>query len=145
MFETFIPNKLIDLEVIEIKKQRFFENKDFYLEALPMKHGVPCLGYSFIEKEKRKINSNYLKKFKLKQHPIIKKLQEGKDITWNGKKIKANLATKIEKGKKITFVTDTLSNNNIIRLAKNSDLFICEATTTKEIGEKTERFKHMKA
>nr|MBI4156357.1 ribonuclease Z [Candidatus Woesearchaeota archaeon] len=145
MLKTFMPYDLIDYEVHEIKTKKFFESKDFYLEALPMNHGIPCLGYSFIEKDKRKINMDYLKKFNLKNHPIIKKLQLGQDIVWKDKKIKADLATKIIKGKKITFVTDTLPNDNIIKLAKNSDLFICEATHTKDIQEKTEKFKHMTA
>lgn len=145
LFTAFIPHNLINIKVIEVNEQRFFENKHFYLEALPMKHGIPSLGYSFTEKDRRKINLSYLKKFKLKQHPILKQLQQGKDIIWKGKKIKAANATTTEKGKKITFVTDTLPNKNIIKLAKNSDIFICEATHSKDIGEKTARYKHMTA
>ena len=145
IFKAFIPKNRINLEVIEVKKQKIFENHDFYIEALPMKHGAPCLGYSVVEKGKRKIDLTYLKKFKLKQHPILKKLQQGKDITWKGKKIKASKATKEIQGKKVTFITDTIPNDNIIKLAKESDVFICESTHTKEVGEKTSKYKHMTA
>ena len=145
MFKAFIQHQPIDIEVIEIKKQRIFENNDFYIESLPMKHGIACFGYSFVEKDRRKINLSYLKKFGLKQHPILKKLQHGEDIEWKEKTIKAELATETVKGKKITFITDTLPNENIIKLAKDSDILICESTHTKEVGEKTEKYKHMTA
>lgn len=145
MFKAFIQHKTVDIEVIEIRKQRIFENEDFYIDALPMKHGIDCFGYSFVEKDRRKINLGYLEKFGLKQHPILKKLQRGEDILWKEKTIKADLATKKIKGKKITFVTDTLPNESIVKLANDSDIFICESTHTREIGEKTERYMHMTA
>ena len=37
---------------------------------------------------------NYLKKFNLKNNPIIRELQLGKDIIWEGRKIKNKLSTK---------------------------------------------------
>lgn len=143
LFKAYIPSTKIKHKVIEIEKRRFFENDDFILEALPLKHSCPCLGYSFIEKDKRNINLNYLKKYNLKQHPILRELQKGKDITWKGKKIKANLATKIKKGKKITIITDTLEHKNIIELAKNSDILILESTHMDELKERTKEFMHL--
>lgn len=143
LFKAYIPPSKIKHKVIEIKKRKFFENQDFILEALSLKHSCPCLGYSFIEKDRRNINLNYLKKYKLKQHPILKELKKGKDITWKGKKIKAKLATKVIKGKKITIITDTLENKNIIELAKNSDILIIEATHLDKLKERTKEFMHL--
>ena len=106
---------------------------------------MPCLGYSFIEKDKRKINLNYLKKFGLKNDPIIRDLQKGKDIIWKGKKIKNKPATTIRKGKKITFVLVTGFTKKIINLAENSDLLICESTHSDELKEKAEAYHHLTA
>src|SRR3989344_4463583 len=59
---------------------------------------------------------------------VLAKLKQGKDIIINGKKIKADSLTHLEKGKKITIILDTKPNQNAVRLAKNSDILICEST-----------------
>src|SRR3989344_2456074 len=143
MFRGFAYKIDIKYKLKEVNKILFFENNDFVLEALKMDHVIPCLGYSFIEKDKRKIDIDYLKKFGLKSHPILKQLQQGKDITWKNHKIKVSLATKIKKGKKITFITDTRACKNILKLAKNSDVMITEATYRGDMEEKARLYKHL--
>lgn len=143
IIKAYIPQIKMEKEVIEVEGGRFYENKDFYLEALRLDHTTDCLGYAFIEKEKRNIDISYLKKFGLKQHPILKELKDGKDIVWKGKTIKARLATKIKKGKKIAFITDTKYCDNAVKLAKNSDLLIIEATHLDELRSRSEEYKHL--
>jgi ribonuclease Z len=143
MFKGFIFKQTIKIKIHEINQGKFFENEDFEIHAIKLEHSCLCLGYSFIEKNKRKINLNYMKKFKLTRHPILKKLQEGKDIEWKGKKIKAKLATTIKKGKKLTIILDTKYTDNAVKLSKNSDILICEATHLDELKEKTEKYKHL--
>ena len=143
MFRGFIFKQKIKIKFHEITQGKFFENEDFELHAANLEHSCPCFGYSFIEKDKRKINLKYLKKFKLVKHPILKNLQKGRDIEWKGKKIKAKLATTIKKGKKMAIILDTKLTNNAVKLAKNSDLLICEATHLDELKVKTEKYKHL--
>lgn len=129
LLRTFIFREKLKVDVHEITKDgMFLETKDFKLEAYKMKHFVPCLAYSFIEKDKYKINMNYVKKQGLKESPILKNLQEGKNITFQGKKILAKKATTLKKGKKVAFIFDTLINGNCIKTAKQADLLIGEAT-----------------
>jgi ribonuclease Z len=132
----------------EVKKGVFFENEDFQLESAEMKHDVLCIAYSFKEKDKLKINTSYTKKFGLTQHPLLGKLQKGKNITYKGKKIKVKDATTIKPGKKITFILDTEPNKNIEQLAKNSDMLISEATLsqdTKQLKSQKGDIKHLSA
>lgn len=143
LFSSFINNVCIKMEIKEINSGKIFETDRFYFEAQPMNHNCLCLGYAFIEKDKRNINVSYINKFGLKQHPILKELQDGKDIIWNGKKIKASKALRITKGKKITFILDTYLTNNAIKLAKNSDLLICESTLADDLKEKAREYKHL--
>ena len=143
MFQWFYVDMNLKIKVTEVEEGVFFENEEFILKSTSLNHKVPCLGYSFIEKDKRKININYLKKFNLKNNPIIRELQKGKDITWEGKKIKNKLATKIIKGKKISFILDTGFTNNILKLASNSDLLICESTHSDELIEKAKEYCHL--
>jgi len=128
---------------MEVQKGKFYENEDFYLEAIPLKHTAPCLAFSLIEKDKRKINLNYLKKFNLKNHPLIGKLQKGKDIVFKNNKIKAKDATLIVKGKKLTYIADTLFIDNTIKIAKNSDLLICESTFSSDLKDKAKEYFHL--
>ena len=145
MLSWFYTDVKIKIKVIEVNEGIFFENEEFILKATKLNHTVPCLGYSFIEKDKRKINLNYLKKFKLENNPIIRELQKGKDIIWNGKKIKNKLATTIKKGKKVAFILDTGFTSNIIDLAKDSDLLVCESTHSDELKEKAAAYHHLTA
>lgn len=147
MRKSFYFPLRIKLKITEVKSGKFFENNDFELHASPLDHDVPCLGYSFIEKDKLKINVEYTKKFGLVQHPLLGQLQKGKDITYNGKKIKVKDATITKKGKKITFINDTAYCKNALALAKDSDLLVSEATWEHERKEQSEKddLKHMSA
>jgi ribonuclease Z len=143
MFKGFVNEFRIKMRVNEIKEGVFFKSKDFMLEAKELEHSCPCLGYNFIEADKRNVNVNYTKKFGLTRHPILRELQEGKNITWKGQKIMAEDATTTRKGKKISFILDTGYTKNAIEMAENADLLICEATMLDELKEKTEQYKHL--
>ena len=109
----------IKIKLIEIKEGVIIDEEKFKLEAFLLDHSVPSFGFRFEEKAKRKIDLVYLKKFELKQHPLLGDLQRGKDIIWEGKKILAKKATKIVKGKVISFICDTGYNPKLIKLAKD--------------------------
>ncbi|MFH1456402.1 MAG: ribonuclease Z [archaeon] len=143
MFEMFKGNIKLDLKVFEISSGKFFESQDFYLEALPLKHSTPCLGYSFVEKDKHKIQMEKLEELGLKRNPLIKKLQVGEDIKWEGKIIKASEVTSVKKGKKVTFILDTLYCENAIKLAKEADVLICESTHDKALKAKAKEYNHL--
>ena len=144
--EMFIHDNKLNIRVIEITKDgKFFENKKFYLEAKKLRHSTDCIGFSLIEKDKRKINVSYLKKFHLKNDPIIKNLQNGKSIKFEGKLIDVKKATSLVKGKKITFITDTVYCNECILLAKTADLLVCESTFDSSLERNAKDFKHLTA
>ncbi len=133
----------MQIKIHEIKERNFLNTADLSFEAMPMKHSVKCYAYSIKQEDKRKINVDYLKQFGLTRDPILKDLQQGKDIKWKGHAIKASDATFLRKGKKLALVTDTIVNDNIIDIAKDSDLFICESTYAKDMEEKAAGHMHM--
>lgn len=143
MADAFVLEEKISVNVNEVAEGIFFENKEFILKALPLKHTTRCLGYSFEEKERKNIDMAYLKKFGLTQHPLLKNLKEGKDIEWKGKKIKSSLAVKKTKGRKVAIVLDTGYCEEAVEIAKDSDIFICEATYGSEFQEKATEYKHL--
>ncbi len=145
MLQGIVFDFRIKVEFIEVIKRKLFQGKDFSLEALPLDHKIPCLGYSFIENEKRKIEMNKVKKFGIPEGPLIGELQEGKIITFKGKKIHPDDISTVIKGKKITFITDTTVCSNAYELAKDSDLLICESSYASKLQDKALEYKHLTA
>jgi len=143
LMKTFLFQGKIKIEIKEVEG-KFLETDDFFLEAEKMSHGTPCNAYSFVKKGNLRIDKKKIEKAKI-HGPILKKLKEGKDIVYNGKKYKAKDFTYQEEGKKISFVMDTSLNERIIPFAKNSDLLVCESTFDAGMEEKAEEYKHLTA
>jgi ribonuclease Z len=142
MMKTFMfAGEKYEIKVEEVSGN-FFETNDFYLKAEKMQHGIPTNAYSFVIKDKIRINKKKLAKTKI-SGPILKDLKKGKDIIYKNKKYKAKDLIYLEKGKKISFVLDTRMNKMIIPFIKNADLFICESTFSKELKEKAKEYLHM--
>lgn len=127
ILRMFVFQGAIKYEIHEIESGIFFENSDFKLEAEKMEHNTPALAYSFTEKEKIRIQKSKLNKLKIKGK-IIGELVKGKDIVWNNKKIRAKDITYTQEQKKITFILDTRINENMAKIAKESDLLVSEST-----------------
>ncbi len=134
----------IKLKIMEVSG-KFIDNKKYSIEAQAMVHGTPTNAYSIKLKDKIRFNKSKLKKLKVPNSPLLKKLQDGKDIVINGKKIKANSVTYKEKGKKLTFIFDTRFNNNAINLAKDSDFLITESTFLSADEKKAHEYLHLTA
>jgi|SRR3989344_4887999 len=144
MLRLFVNAGKLDIEVKEIEKGKVFENKDFYIEALPMKHNAPCLAYSFIEKDKIRVKKEKIIKLKLPGF-LIGELAKGENINYKHKLIKFKDFTYKEKGKKISIIMDTAFNKQAIKLARDSDLLICESTYSKKESELAKKYKHLTA
>ncbi|MBS3105587.1 ribonuclease Z [Candidatus Woesearchaeota archaeon] len=145
MFEAFVFDKKISLDVKEVKSGIFFENNEFQLEAYSLEHGIEILGYKFVEKDIRKVDMKKIKKFNIPSGSLIGKLQQGKSIEYNGNKIMPDDVTYIESGKKVAYVTDTVICNNCYKIADDADLLICEATYSSKLADKSEEYGHMTA
>ncbi|MBT3416966.1 ribonuclease Z [Candidatus Woesearchaeota archaeon] len=134
----------IKINVTEINSNKtFFENKDFELKSQKTNHSIIGLAYSIIEKDKRKINIDYTKKFGLVKDKILGKLQKGETITFNGKEITPEKGTIIMPGKKISIILDTELTKDLINFSKNSDLIISESTFSKDLKKEAKKSKHM--
>ena len=108
-----------------------FEGKEFRIKAVGLNHVVDCLGFSFEEKPKRKYNKEKIKQLDLQGSDFIQ-LEKVGYINKNGKIIKKEEITFVEKGFKFTYIPDTYRTENIIKLAKESDLLVIESTYLNE-------------
>ncbi|MBU1198813.1 MAG: ribonuclease Z [Nanoarchaeota archaeon] len=139
-------NNRIEIEINELNPkgvEKIFENNDYYIECASLDHRMPCLGYSIIDKDKRKINMAKVKKIGLKEGPQVGKLQRGQSITFKGKTINPDDVSHIQTGKKLSVVLDTQPCTNAYNLAKDADLLIAESAYTSDLEEKGAEYKHM--
>lgn len=141
--KAFGWHQKFSIRVIESSGGKVLEGKDWLLEAIPVKHGIPTLAYSFRQKDAVKINLDYTKKFGLTKHPLLGKLQKGETIEWKGKKITPEKGTYTKPGKKITYITDTLLFPELIDFSKESDVLICEASFMNEHREMAIEKQHL--
>ena len=142
MFKSFSAKDIIPYQVHEVSSGKIFENDDYYLEAQPLKHSVVCVGFKFVEKERKRIEVSKVKKLGL-EGPILGELQSGKDVVVNGKKIKSKDVTYIIEGKSISYVTDTTKCNGVNKLAKNVDVLILEGTLLDDLKKNAAKSKHL--
>jgi len=142
-FDTFECNCQVDIIIKEVKTGKVFETKDLEVQTLPMKHHVVCNAYSIVEKDKRRINLSVIKKLGIPHGPLLGKLQKGKTISFKGKKISPAKTTTVVKGKKVSFVTDTETCPNCIKIAKDSDVLIIESSYASDLQEKAKEYKHL--
>lgn len=142
LWKSFNSKDIIEHEVHEVSGGIFFENNDFALEARSLKHTVPCIGYRFVEKDRRRINLPKAKKLGL-EGQILGKLQQGKSVTINGKKIKADDVTIPIIGKTVAYATDTTICNGVHELAKDTDLLILEGTLLDGLKNNAAKTRHL--
>jgi len=134
-----------NIRVHEVHEGLFFENDDFTLESAPMKHAVPCVAFSFVEKDRRRIKVATVKKLGIPDGPLLGKLQRNESVTFKGKKVTPQDATTLIKGRKVTFMTDTLMNTNCFKIAANADILICDSTYASKLKDKAEEHGHLTA
>lgn len=144
LLRTFIFVQKIKVVVREIRKETIKE-RNFSIEAFELNHGCPCLGYTFKEKDKRKIDIKALKRLGIKPGRIVGMLQKGKNIRLGSKVVKAKDVTYIKKGKKIVIILDTALCSNCYKAARDADMLICESTYLQELKDKAAEYKHLTA
>src|SRR3989344_1741689 len=132
------------INVTDLKPGAFNAEK-YSIAVANALHVKPCLVYALQEKQKVKVNLDYLKKFGLKNNHAIGDLIKGKDIIWQGKKIKAKDATFVEKGKKFVYLLDSAYSKHLENFCKGADLLLCEATFADDMKEFAKEFGHMTA
>jgi len=142
--KAFNINTGFKINVHNIKTGKAFETEDFEILAHGAKHTILCLGFAFVEKEKIRINKDKIEKLDIRG-PIVGELANGKDITFEGKIIKAKDFTFVQKGRKLTYILDAVFDEKLIEFAKNSDILICEATFSKDMQLDAKKKGHMTA
>ncbi|MBI4438510.1 ribonuclease Z [Candidatus Woesearchaeota archaeon] len=143
--KVFASDNNVDMEVIDVRKRVFLECDDFFFEALPLEHSTPCLGFRFVERDRRRINMDAARKLGLAEGPLIGRLQEGKSVKLNGRAVRPDELSYVQRGRKFAYITDTGLCNNAVELARDADLLVCEATYDNSLEDKAAKYRHLTA
>lgn len=131
--------------LVSEKEGLLVDTPSYSIESLQMSHGIPTHGYSITLKDHRRLDKAKLKKLKLPNSPLLGELQAGKDIIFEGKKIKSKDVSYMEPGKKLTIILDTGITPAAVALAKKADLLILESTFSSVEAEKAKEYLHLTA
>jgi ribonuclease Z len=138
----------LQLDVHEVNASELFtcyENDDYKIQAINLDHSTHCLGYSFIKKERRKMNEAKLLELGLKMGPLVGKLQKGESIEYDGVVVKPEEVSTLLGSHKLSFIFDTQLTGACFTLAQNADVLVSEAVYLHEMEQKANEYKHMTA
>jgi len=96
------------------------------VRSFPLKHRVPCIGYSFVFSRKPVFNPVKAEELGIPKQ-YWKLLHKGEDVEFEGRTYTTDMVTDgMRKPVKVTYATDSRPTDTIADEAFRSDLFICE-------------------
>ncbi len=149
ILEMYINYEIIVQEIDDPSlPQIVFDHPEYQVRSFPLKHTRVCVGYSFIEKprpglfhpEKAAVSG-------VPRGPLWSVLQSGKTVELpDGRQVLPEAVMgPIRRGRKISYVTDTLPVLSICEEVSGSDLFVCEGMFEEALADTAHEKKHMTA
>jgi ribonuclease Z len=108
------------------------EAEEYEIYSIPVLHTVPSVAYCFKEKDKWSIDVEKLRQLGLRRGSWLKKLKKYGAVSVKGKNIKLEEVAKVKKGLKVVYTGDTKPCDNVIKIARDSDLLIHDSTFLEE-------------
>ena len=123
-----------------------YEGEGFKVRAFPLEHTKTCVGYTLEEDDRPgEFNPEEALRLKIPRGPLWGKLQHGSTVVnEDGVEVKPEqVVGQSRKGRKFSFVTDTLYLPGIAKEVKDSDLLICEGMFADDCEDQAKEKKHM--
>lgn len=120
-------NAMIDYRIIikGVETGRVFSGRDFSVSAFKLDHTVKTCGYVISENDKIKFNKVKCRKLGIRGM-MFPELLKKKKINVNGRIVGIRSVSRIEKGKRVVYATDTRPVRNTVNAARDADLLIHE-------------------
>ena len=135
-----------ELHIQEIEAPGVVMEDEFGLvEAAELSHRIACFGYRIVEKPKPgKLDATKLAERGILPGPLYGRLKQGQDVQLtDGAIIRASEVTGPElPGRIVAILGDTAPCDNAIRLAKDADVMVHEATFEAELSDKAIEYGH---
>ncbi|WP_372634665.1 ribonuclease Z [Fodinibius sp.] len=141
-----------EIEYVEVEEdfeeERVVDTDDYYVEARPLNHTKFCIGYRLQEKDlPGKVDADKAEKLGISEDWQYKDLKAGKDVELeDGTVVKsADIVGHPRPGDSFAYITDTKYCPNSVKLAKNTNVLIHEATFSDSLSDKAEETGHSTA
>lgn len=141
-----------DINFVEVEEdfeeQRVVDEDEFYVEARPLNHSKFCMGFRFQEKDKPgKVDAEKAREQGISEDWQYKDLKAGKDVELeDGTVVKSmDIVGHPRPGDSFAYITDTRYSPNSVKLARNTNVLIHEATFNEQLAEKAEETGHSTA
>jgi len=119
------------VQVYTVQPGIVYEDEEFKVSCLPLKHRITAFGYRIAEKDRQgQFNVQKAQAMGIPSGPIYGKLKRGEVVTLpDGRKIKgSDFCGTTELGRHIVYCTDTIFCDSAVELAQDADVLIHEAT-----------------
>ncbi len=126
------------IRVRELKDGDEVRFNGFRVVAFKTEHIVPSVGYALIEDERRgKFDREMAEKvLGIPPGPLYAKLARGESISWRGELITPDMVLgEKRRGRKIVYTGDTRPTENTVKIAREADLLIHDASFREELKE----------
>lgn len=149
VLEMYINYEIVVHELPDPRtKQLVYQGDGFAVRAIPLKHSRPCVGY-ILEEEPRPgvFHPQQAIDLEIPRGPLWGKLQGGATVTLDdGREISPQqVMGDARRGRKFSYVTDTLPVQTIAPEVEGSDLLICEGMFAHDLADTAHAKRHMTA
>ncbi|TYP95476.1 RNAse Z [Fodinibius salinus] len=138
------PIKYVEVEE-GFEEERVVDEDEYYIEARPLNHTKFCIGYRFQEKDKPgKVDAEKAQEQGISEDWQYKELKAGNDVELDdGSVVKsADIVGHPRPGDSFAYITDTKYCPNSVKLAKNTNVLVHEATFSNDLADKAEETGH---
>src|SRR5699024_852169 len=132
----------------DFEEERVVDTDKYYVDARPLNHTKFCIGYRLQEKDSPgKVDAEKAQEQGIGEDWQYKDLKAGKDVELDdGTVVKsADIVGHPRPGDSFAYITDTKYCPNSVRLAKNTNGLIHEATFSNSLSDKAEETGHSTA
>ena len=149
IMDLALMKRNFEIRVKEVSSGKIAEGEKYSIEAFPLKHGIPCLGFAFKEKDKEgTFQRETALKLGIPEGPLWSKLQKGEKAKVGKKVFKPEQVMDYEKGrqgKKVSIVMDTLPSDSYFDAIRDSDVLVHEAAFLEKHITRAKETKHCTA
>ena len=138
-----------EIEVIEISEECVpFAREGFAVHASRLSHSKPCYAYSLVEEARPGVFfPDRAAELGVPRGPLWSQLQHGQPVLLEGgsRVEPADVMGPPRRGRKVSYVTDTLPVPRLPQFVAGSDPLICEGVFTQGFAESAREKKHLTA
>ncbi len=117
------------INVIGAKSGTVYRGRGFSVSAFRLKHTVETCGYAFKEDDRLRFIKSECDRLGIKG-TLFSELERKGSIKVNGRRVRIAEVTRLQKGRKIVYATDTRPVKSTVSASINSELLIHEASYT---------------